>query len=590
MGVMALPTSLLPLNIVPSTGSLAPRPMKRQLALWRIFIVICFTSLFLFVGGIVGMNLQHAEMHHHSHMTGRRDFGMMGMHERNIDEQRELHSKSPKEKRPPFPPEVWAGGYESHSDLSIVNRTRSLLTTDELHEVSALCGRCLYHTLTNYVEAHDIAHWNFVATGDIPSMWIRDSSVQMAIYFPRSLSKPSLRLLLEGTLRMQAFLIVQDPYANAFNSKWKRPSELGKFERLLGRGGWVSTRNYELDSGAYFINFLYNYWATTYSKHSTMALPLLSEPLVFDAVELMIDTWIIEQNHEEKSSYRYSELPREGLGSPVAFTGMTWSGFRPSDDPNVYGYSIPSNIYALGALHRVLAINEAVWMDSKLEHKVERLINDIVDGINKYGIVEVEPGVRIYAYEVDGLGNYLADFDDANVPSLLAIPLLGWDGYDKTVYENTRKRLLDSKYNKYFFSGDIVRGIGSPHTGSQYVWPLALIVQALTTVDSQEKANMTKMLLQMQCGNGLMHESVNVKNIASCTRPIFEWANAMFVVLAESTFNIDCSKSAEVFRLNNIQMREKKDTSKNPRNKGNDSALYYESLESLISFDSTKQV
>lgn len=34
-------------------------------------------------------------------------------------------------------------------------------------------------------------------------------------------------------------------------------------------------------------------------------------------------------------------------------------------------------------------------------------------GIEKHGIVEVE-GERIYAYEVDGLGNYLSDFDDAN--------------------------------------------------------------------------------------------------------------------------------------------------------------------------------
>lgn len=34
-------------------------------------------------------------------------------------------------------------------------------------------------------------------------------------------------------------------------------------------------------------------------------------------------------------------------------------------------------------------------------------------GIEKHGIVEVE-GQRIYAYEVDGLGNHLSDFDDAN--------------------------------------------------------------------------------------------------------------------------------------------------------------------------------
>ena len=39
----------------------------------------------------------------------------------------------------------------------------------------------------------------------------------------------------------------------------------------------------------------------------------------------------------------------------------------------------------------------------------------------------------MYAYEVDGLGKALFDFDDPNLPSLLAIPLLGYDQYDKQV-------------------------------------------------------------------------------------------------------------------------------------------------------------
>jgi meiotically up-regulated gene 157 (Mug157) protein len=36
-------------------------------------------------------------------------------------------------------------------------------------------------------------------------------------------------------------------------------SKLGKYDRQLGRGGWVWTRNFELDSVAYFFNFLWNY-------------------------------------------------------------------------------------------------------------------------------------------------------------------------------------------------------------------------------------------------------------------------------------------------------------------------------------------
>lgn len=35
--------------------------------------------------------------------------------------------------------------------------------------------------------------------------------------------------------------------------------------------------------------------------------------------------------------------------------------------------------------------------------------------------------------QVDGRGNALLDFDDPNLPSLLAMPLLGFDGYDTEV-------------------------------------------------------------------------------------------------------------------------------------------------------------
>lgn len=53
------------------------------------------------------------------------------------------------------------------------------------------------------------------------------------------------------------------------------------------------------------------------------------------------------------------------------------------------------------------------------------------------------------------------------------------------------------------------------------------IKQGLTTDNAEEQAATLRSLLEMQCGNGLMHESVNVDKPSSCTRPIFEWANEM---------------------------------------------------------------
>ena len=53
---------------------------------------------------------------------------------------------------------------------------------------------------------------------------------------------------------------------------------------------------------------------------------------VLDAVRVLIDVWTLEQHHEQLSLYRYFELLNGGKGSPTEYTGMTWSGFRPSDD------------------------------------------------------------------------------------------------------------------------------------------------------------------------------------------------------------------------------------------------------------------
>ena len=96
-----------------------------------------------------------------------------------------------------------------------------------------------------------------------------------------------------------------------------------------------------------------------------------------------------------------------------------------------------------------------------------------------------DDGSVIYAYEVDGLGNALRDYDDANVHSLNSNPLLGWRGYDRNMYRNTRRRIL-SRRNKFHCEGKAVSEIGSTHTSKGMVWPMALIVQALTVAGNSD--------------------------------------------------------------------------------------------------------
>ncbi|MFY8005205.1 MAG: glycoside hydrolase family 125 protein, partial [Chitinophagaceae bacterium] len=85
---------------------------------------------------------------------------------------------------------------------------------------------------------------------------------------------------------------------------------------------------------------------------------------------------------------------------------------------------------------------------------------------------------RIYAYEVDGFGNKVL-MDDANVPSLLSLPYLDAQFINDPVYQNTRAFLL-SDSNPYYLRGKAADGQASPHTGKERIWPMGIILRAMT--------------------------------------------------------------------------------------------------------------
>lgn len=405
-----------------------------------------------------------------------------------------------------------------------------LLTPAEQADLLSTCNRVISRTLTTATVVHGFSERVYVATGDIDAMWLRDSAVQVSILLQAVHMKPFLQPLLDGLLRTHAYMILQDPYANSFRKGWREPKSE---ERPLRRGGWVDTGNWEPDSLAYFLHFLAGY-ASTPDLMSSEAV--LNEPVIFRAVLLVLRTFQTEQRHSELSQYRYAELPNDGLGAPVGYTGMVWGGYRPSDDAQTYGYNIPVNMYVHSGLEKLLKLNSVIYKSEGLRRDAAKLIQDIRDGIRTHGIVN-----GIYAYEVDGLGNALIDFDDANIPSLLSAPLLNFSDLQAGVYAATRKRVLSS-HNPQFFSGPTFEGIGSPHTPLRHAWPLAVMARALTASHASEAAQSIQFLLRMRCGDGLMHESVHVDQPDRCTRPSFEWANTLFVQLVWTIFPDDvCS-------------------------------------------------
>ncbi|WP_182200303.1 glycoside hydrolase family 125 protein [Paraliobacillus salinarum] len=364
----------------------------------------------------------------------------------------------------------------------------------------------------------------FVITGDIPAMWLRDSAAQVRPYLLLAENSEYMSDLIHGVIQKQLKYIIHDPYANAFNETangQRYHDDKTEMTPLM----WE--RKYEIDSLCYPIQLAYLLWkATNRTDHFNSTFE--------QATKAIIETWKIEQYHTKKSSYYFSRdscpaqdtLSHDGKGAPVGYTGMTWSGFRPSDDACQYGYLIPSNMFAVVVLKYIAEIATEVLDDTVLAQVAIQLAEEIDQGIQRYGKVEHPKFGTIYAYETDGLGNHLL-MDDANVPSLLSIPYLGYCDADDPIYLNTRKFIL-SDSNPYYYSGEVASGVGSPHTPEDFIWHIALSIQGLTATSSNEKAAILETFKRTDAKTNLMHEGFHVDNPDIFTRSWFAWANSMF--------------------------------------------------------------
>ncbi|MDI6619331.1 MAG: glycoside hydrolase family 125 protein [Clostridiales bacterium] len=364
----------------------------------------------------------------------------------------------------------------------------------------------------------------YIITGDIPAMWLRDSTTQVKHYIPLISCDSVLKSMIYGLIKRQIMYINIDPYANAFN---ETANGQGHIDDITEQNPWAWERKYEIDSLCYPIQLSYLYWRET------------GDISIFDAqykkaIKTIIKLWKTEQDHVKNSKYRFQRLNRsktdtlenKGLGGPVKVTGMTWSGFRPSDDACKFGYLIPSNMFAVVVLRYIEEISRDVYKDYAIEESAKTLKDQIDMGIKNYGIYEHKDYGKIYAYETDGYGNYNL-IDDSNCPSLLSIPYIGYAKADDPVYKNTRKFILSCN-NPYYYKGKYARGIGSSHTPRRYIWHLSLIMQALTSTSDEEIATIIKILENTDAGTGFMHEGFDANDPNKYTRPWFGWANSLF--------------------------------------------------------------
>ena len=406
------------------------------------------------------------------------------------------------------------------------NTIKNLAEEISSHIKDEKLKKLFYNCFINTIETTVIYNENdtFIITGDIPAMWLRDSTSQIEHYLSFINKYPVLKEFFVGLINRQVKCILIDSYANAFNEE----ANGQKWDNDITKDSpWVWERKYEIDSLCFPVRLIYKYWKESGDEN------FFSDEIK-QALETILNLWKIEQNHFENSDYSFQRLNcsetdtlcNNGLGNPVAYTGMTWSGFRPSDDACKYGYLIPSNMFATVVLSYMSEIFEKIYNDLDLKKKALILRDEIENGINKFGIVEHEEFGKIYAYETDGFGNYNL-MDDANVPSLLSIPYIGYREIDDEIYQNTRKFIL-SKNNPYYYEGSFASGIGSPHTPPEYIWHIALSMQGLTTNNKDEINSLVKTLIQCDGNTGFMHEGFHKDNPKKFTRDWFAWSNSLF--------------------------------------------------------------
>ncbi|KAI0202939.1 glycoside hydrolase family 125 protein [Astrocystis sublimbata] len=382
----------------------------------------------------------------------------------------------------------------------------------------------------------------FIITGDIDAMWIRDSANQVAPYRSALSSKDDdIASIFRGAINMQARYLIISPYCNAFLP----PPEAGLHVQPNGASYSVTppydrnvvfTCNFELDDFGAFLQLSYDYYTRTgdvdfFGKfqwiQAVQSIMAASEALRKPTYG-PDGAWIPPAYTFNSQTFTaFGTLGNNGMNYPVNDTGMVRAPFRPSDDAAIYDFQIPANMMLARYLEATARIMEELPnAPDGLASEMRDMADGIRAGIEQYGVVTAPNGDRIYAYEVDGFGGQNL-MDDANIPSLLSAPSLGYLQANDTVYQATRKFVL-SRSNPWWCQGPVINAVGSPHIKPGAAWPMAQIMRAMTSDDDREILDSIFEVLQSTDRYGLIHESVNSFDASQWTRSWFGWGNAVF--------------------------------------------------------------
>ena len=244
----------------------------------------------------------------------------------------------------------------------------------------------------------------------------------------------------------------------------------------------------------------------------------------------------VQQRSSGENPYRFERMTEVasdtllngGRGNPVRPVGLIASAFRPSDDACIFPFLVPSNLFAVTSLRQLAVMAHQLLHDDTLANEASQLATQVGAALRQYAVAQTTAG-SIWAYEVDGFGGQVL-MDDANVPSLLALPYLE-SSPDAALYARTRSFVWSTR-NPWFFAGSAGEGIGGPHEGDGMIWPMSQIIYALTAgTGPSSAAEIRRSLTMLKAAaraTGFMHESYEKNDSSKFTRSWFAWANTLF--------------------------------------------------------------
>ncbi|KAI1927947.1 hypothetical protein LOZ58_005942 [Ophidiomyces ophidiicola] len=422
--------------------------------------------------------------------------------------------------------------------------------------------------------SHALAVWegpqSFIVTGDINAEWLRDSTNQLAQYQQLAKKDPNIKNLIIGAINTQAEFVIQSPYCNAFQPP--PPSKLlptnnGQDDVVhpAYEPSVVFECKYELDSLANFLSLGNQFYANSGSDAFLTNRWYMALDTVLSTIDAqsqptfdLSGNYVVNQYTFQRTTKIGTEtLNLRGIGNPLNNeTGLVRSAFRPSDDASILGFLIPANAMMSVELRRTADMLQKAGGKKELVNKLREVSKRIEQGVWEHGVVKHKTFGDVFAFEVDGYGSSIL-MDDANLPSLLALPLLGFVSQDDKVYQNTRKMILSKKGNPYYLVGSAFHGIGGPHIGVQNAWPMSVLVRARTAISDDEIRESINMVRDSSL-LGLIHETVHVNRISQYTRSWFAWANSVFAQtildLAERKPYLLFGKDAKPYRIADLQL------------------------------------